>query len=200
MKPDDKYWRQLYIEGRTRWDLGDATPPLKEYFDQLKDKYVKILIPGAGNAYEAEYLYKSGFKNVFVLDWAEEPLENLKKRFSDFPVKNLLCEDFFSHKGKYDLIIEYVFFCAIHPSLRNAYAKKVFELLKPNGKFVGILFNDPLAGEDGPPYGGTREEYIGYFSPYFNIMIYENAYNSIKPREGRELFCNFGKKPMTELL
>jgi SAM-dependent methyltransferase len=146
MKQDDKFWSQLYKEDRTRWDIGYAAPPLKEYFNQIKDKDMKILIPGAGNAYEAEYLYKLGFKNVYVLDWAAEPLENLKKRFSDFPEENLLCEDFFSYTGKYDLIIEYVFFCAIDPSQRSDYAKKVFELLKPNGKLVGILFNDPLKG------------------------------------------------------
>jgi len=194
MKQDDKFWSQLYQEDKTRWDIGYPAPPLKEYFDQLIDKSLKILIPGAGNAYEAEYLFKLGFKNVYVLDWAAEPLENLKKRFSDFPEKNLFCEDFFTHTGTYDLIIEYVFFCAIDPSLRSDYAKKVFELLKPKGKFVGILFNDPLKGEDGPPFGGTQEEYLNYFSPRFNIKVYENAYNSIKPRAGREIFCIFVKK------
>ncbi len=194
MKPDNKYWSQLYSEDRTKWDLGYPAPPLKEYFDQLTDKSISILIPGAGNAYEAEHLYKAGFNNVFVLDWAKEPLENLKKRFSDFPEKNLLCEDFFSHKGKYDLIVEYVFFCAIDPSHRKQYAEKVFDLLKPKGRFAGILFDDTLAGDDGPPYGGTKEEYIEYFKNLFDIKIYETAHNSIKPRAGRELFCLFERK------
>ena len=194
MKTDDKFWSELYRENRTRWDIGYPAPPLKEYFDQITDKELKILIPGAGNAYEAEYLYKNGFKNVFVLDWAREPINNLQNRYNDFPKENLLCEDFFLHKNKYDLIIEYVFFCAIDPSLRQEYAIKISELLNAGGKLVGILFDDPILNEEGPPFGGSKEEYIKYFEPYFNIIVYETAYNSIKPREGRELFCIFEKK------
>lgn len=194
MKNDDKFWSGLYNENRTKWDIGYPAPPLKEYFDQTTDKTLKILIPGAGNAYEAEYLHKNGFKNVFVLDWSIEPLNNLQNRFRDFPKENLLCEDFFLHKGKYDLVTEYVFFCAIDPSLRQDYAVKVNELLNPGGKLVGILFDDPILNEEGPPFGGSKEEYIEYFQPYFNIRVYETAYNSIKPRAGRELFCIFEKK------
>jgi SAM-dependent methyltransferase len=194
MKTDDKFWSELYKENRTRWDIGYPAPPLKEYFDQIKDKNLRILIPGAGNAYEAEYLYKNGFKNVIVLDWAIEPLNNLLNRYNDFPRENLICGDFFKHKDKYDLIVEYVFFCAIDPSLRQEYAVKVNKLLSPGGKMVGILFDDPLPDAEGPPFGGSKEEYIKYFEPYFNIRVYETAYNSIKPREGRELFCIFEKK------
>ena len=194
MKTDDKYWSAFYTENRTRWDIGYPAPPLQEYFDQVTNKNLKILIPGAGNAYEAEYLYKNGFKNVFVLDWAMEPLNNLRNRFKDFPSDNLLCEDFFLHKGKYDLIIEYVFFCAIDPALRHDYAVKVSKLLKTGGKLVGILFDDLILNEEGPPFGGSKEEYIKYFEPYFNISVYETAYNSIVPRAGRELFCIFAKK------
>lgn len=194
MKTDNKFWSELYRENRTRWDIGYPAPPLKEYFDQVKDKNLMILIPGAGNAYEAEYLYKNGFKNVFVLDWAMEPINNLENRFNDFPKENLFCEDFFLHKNKYDLIIEYVFFCAIDLSLRQEYALKVSELLNAGGKLVGILFDDPILNEEGPPFGGSKEEYIKYFEPYFNVRVYGTAYNSIKPREGRELFCIFEKK------
>lgn len=194
MKTDDKFWSELYKENRTKWDIGYPAPPLKVYFDQITDKNLKILIPGAGNAYEAEYLYKNGFKNVFVLDWAIEPLNNLQNRSKDFPRENLLHKNFFRHKGKYDLIIEYVFFCAIDPSLRYDYAVKVNKLLKKSGKLVGILFDDPILNEEGPPFGGSKEEYVKYFEPYFNIQVYETANNSIKPRAGRELFCIFEKK------
>ena len=189
-----KNWSIRYKEGRTNWDIGYPVPALQEYFDQVGNKDIKILIPGAGNAYEAEHLYKSGFKNVYVMDWATEPLENLRKRFPDFPDENLLCENFFEHKGEYDIIVEYVFFCAIPPASRADYAKKVCELLKPGGKLVGLLFNDPIDGIEGPPFGGSKEEYIEYFKPYFEIKKYEDAYNSIKPRAGRELFCIFVKR------
>ena len=71
-KPE--YWENQYINNRTVWDIGYISPPLKEYFDQINDKNIKILIPGCGNAYEADYLIHNGFKNVFLLDWSEKPL------------------------------------------------------------------------------------------------------------------------------
>ena len=44
------FWNNKYINSKTGWDVGEITKPLKEYFDQLENKKVKILIPGCGNA------------------------------------------------------------------------------------------------------------------------------------------------------
>jgi hypothetical protein len=90
MQLDNQYWNSRYIDNDFGWDAGDITTPLKTYFDQLKDKSIIILIPGAGNSYEAEYLFKKGFKNVFVLDFAEAPLKNIKTRCKDFPSAQLI--------------------------------------------------------------------------------------------------------------
>lgn len=193
MQLSSEYWNTRYNENNFGWDTGDITTPLKTYFDQLTDKSLKILIPGAGNSYEAEYLFKNGFKNVFVLDFAEAPLKNIKTRCKDFPVSQLIQDDFFKHAGQYDLIIEQTFFCAIDPKLRVDYAKHMPALLKPKGKLVGLLF-DTVFEKEGPPFSGNKEEYLKYFSPYFNFNTFDKCYNSIKPREGRELFINFSKK------
>lgn len=198
---DREYWSGLWQEGRTRWDIGYAVPIITDYADQLTDKSLKILIPGAGNGYEAEYLHNHGFKNVYVLDIANKPLENLKERVKDFPQEHLINQNFFEHEGKYDLIFEYLFFITLHPSIRPEHPKKMHSLLKHGGKLVGSLLNDPLEDKDkleddreGPPYGGTKEEYVQYFEPYFEMKVYETANNSIKPRAGRELFINFVRK------
>ena len=66
-------------------------------------------------------------------------------------------------------------------------------LLKDKGKLVGVLFNHHFEKE-GPPFGGTREEYSEYFIDNFNINVYETSYNSIKPRAGREFFINLSRK------
>ena len=50
-KEEQKYWSNRYEEDRTGWDIGYPSTPLKEYIDQLTDKTISILIPGAGNAY-----------------------------------------------------------------------------------------------------------------------------------------------------
>lgn len=186
-------WEARYQEDSTGWDIGHVSTPLKAYFDQLKDREAKILIPGCGNAYEAEYLWKQGFKNVYLLDIAESPLQNFSKRNPDFPREHLIQEDFFEHVGQYDLIIEQTFFCAIIPKLRQAYANQAARLLKENGKLVGLLWSVEL-NDDHPPYGGSKEEYLNYFEEIFQVINMEEAHNSIPPRAGREYFLMLQKK------
>lgn len=183
---DQNYWDSLYASGQTGWDIGYVSTPLKEYFDQLENKDQKILIPGAGNAYEVEYLHNKGFTNVFVLDIASRAIQSLKTRVPAFPEKHLIHGDFFDHNGQYELIIEQTFFCALDPTLRSEYVEKIRNLLLPDGKLAGVLFST-LFPFEGPPFGGTKEEYEKLFSPFLEAS-FEPCYNSIAPRMGSELF------------
>ena len=192
-KLDSNYWETRYLEGTSGWDLGVVSTPIKEYIDQLENKHLKILIPGAGNAYEAEYLFKNGFKNVFVADLAQSPLESLKSRIPEFPDNQLLHTDFFDLNMQFDLIIEQTFFCALNPTLRDQYVLKTTQLLGKDGKLVGLLFDAPL-NEDHPPFGGSKKEYMERFSPFFEVDTMELAYNSVDSRAGRELFINLTNK------
>ncbi|WP_018477476.1 methyltransferase [Pontibacter roseus] len=187
------YWQSRYENGQTGWDVGAITTPLKEYFNQLTNAAQRILVPGCGNGYEAEYLYRHGFSNTYVVDVAAAPLEQLATRIPDFPKGQLLQQDFFELDGKYDMIVEQTFFCAIDPSLRQEYARKCANLLAPGGILVGLLF-DTTFEHAGPPFGGSREEYRRYFEPYFDFLHFETAYNSIPPRQGRELFIELRVK------
>jgi 16S rRNA A1518/A1519 N6-dimethyltransferase RsmA/KsgA/DIM1 with predicted DNA glycosylase/AP lyase activity len=102
---DQEYWNKQYISNDTGWDLGEVSPPIKEYVDTLENKNISILIPGSGNTYEAEYLLQHRFTNVTVLDIAPTLVENLQKKFKDNPNIKIVLGDFFAHQGKYDLII-----------------------------------------------------------------------------------------------
>lgn len=184
------YWQSRYENNETGWDAGKITTPLKEYIDQIEDKNLKILIPGAGNGYELDYFLSKGFKNVFVVDFAETPLQNIKKRIPELPDSQLIKSDFFKLDGTYDLILEQTFFCALAPELREKYVSKMHSLLSKNGKLFGLLFDFPLT-EEGPPFGGSKEEYLSLFSEKFHIKTLETAYNSIQPRKERELFFIF---------
>jgi thiopurine S-methyltransferase len=187
-----EYWEQRYLQKDTGWDMGEVSPPLRSYFDQLKNKNLKILIPGAGNAHEAEYLFSQGFKNVFVADIAPSPINSLKRRLPDIPSTQLLNLNFFDINQQFDLIIEQTFFCALPPNLRQDYALKMQQILRLNGKLAGVLFEFPLTLE-GPPFGGSKKEYLTYFSPSFQIKILEPCYNSHPKRQGKELFFEFVK-------
>ena len=188
MKFDKNYWEARWSEGQTAWDTRSATEPIVAYFEQVNDKNSKILIPGCGNAHEAVYLFNSGFKNVYICDWAEQPLIAFAEKMPDFPKEQLVCANFFDLQlMDFDFIVEQTFFCALDPSLRPEYTRKVRSILKPGGKLVGLLFNFPLT-ESGPPFGGSKEEYQSYFSPLFENVFIEACYNSIKPRAGSEYF------------
>jgi SAM-dependent methyltransferase len=190
---NSSYWNNRYLSDDFGWDIGACSTPLQQYIDQLNNKGLTLLVPGAGNAYEAEYLYRQGYKNVFVLDFAKEPLQTFHERMPDFPAGQLIEQDFFRHEGQYDLIIEQTFFCALSPELRPQYVQHMHRLLKPGGRLAGVLFNDPM-NADKPPFGGNMEEYRKLFGPLFKIRTLEPCYNSIKPRAGREAFVILEKR------
>ena len=188
---DTAYWQGRYAAGRDGWDVRAATPPLRAYFDQLAvAPQPRILIPGAGRAYEAEYLHRLGFEQVFVVDIAPEALQALAARVPDFPAAHLLLANFFAlpNAQPFDLIVEQTFFCALNPALRPAYARQCAALLRPGGTLMGLLFNTDFGPVQEPPFGGSKEEYREYFAPYFTFRHFETATNSLLPRQGRELF------------
>ena len=185
------YWNNRYEAEETGWDLKTISPPLKTYIDQLTNKNLRILIPGCGSGYEAEYLLKQGFLDVTVIDFAPLVVEKMKSNMSEYQNIKIICTDFFTHTGKYDLILEQTFFCALDPSLRTKYVQKMNELLNKNGKLVGILWG--IQFPKNPPFGGSGEEYLSLFSDTFKINLLEPCYNSVKPRQGNELFFNFSK-------
>lgn len=193
IQQNNDFWEQKYVNNETGWDLGTVSPPLKSYFDQLKDKNIKLLIPGAGNAHEAEYLHHQGFTNVHVIDWAQSALDNIKKRVPSFPQEHLHPIDFFKVEDRFDLVVEQTFFCAITPDLREKYVTKMHSILNPKGKLMGLLFNIPLNTEH-PPFGGSQKEYEKLFAKLFHFKTIETAYNSIEPRQGNELFVLLEKK------
>ncbi len=181
-----KYWSERYQKNQTGWDLGEVSQPLRTYFDQLKNKHLRILIPGCGRGYEGIYLWRKGFKNVYFADFSVEAIKAIKEEIPEINDFQLLVKDFFDLDDKFDLIVEQTLFCAIHPRLREKYVQKTAELLVPTGKNIGLLFNRKFEG--GPPFGGNKEEYIKLFSPNFNIVTMEDCYNSVEQRKGTELF------------
>lgn len=188
MKLDDKFWNERWLADETQWDLGYPSPAIVDFVNGIKDKTIRILIPGCGNAYEAEYLHNHGFTNVFVVDYAAEAIRRFAERVPSFPKDHLIVSDFFQLQNqKFDLIIEQTFFCAIDPSLRVKYADKMKELLNENGMLCGLLFTE-TPDDGGPPFSGTKDEYEKLFGTRFTIQRTELCKNSIKPREGRELW------------
>lgn len=192
MKLNKDYWQNRYLNNETGWDIGHASMPIINYINQIENKNLKILIPGAGNCYELDYLINKGFKNITIIDIADIPIQNIIKR-NPTHINHIKQIDFFEINETFDLILEQTFFCALDPNLREKYVEKSHQILNKNGKIAGLLFDFELTNE-GPPFGGNTKEYKQLFNKLFNIKTLEKCYNSIKPRENRELFIIFEKK------
>lgn len=190
---DQDFWNQRWEKNETGWDIGYASPAIIQYFEEIKDKNAKILIPGCGNAYEAESLLKLGFNNIHILDISEIAIQNLQEKYKNNPEIKIINEDFFDHQSSYDFIIEQTFFCALNPNLRLNYVKKMHELLKPNGVLMGLLFNT-IFEKAGPPFGGLKSEYEILFKDNFKIIHLNETSKSIPPRLGHEIFIELQKK------
>ena len=189
MNFDEQYWTERYDTGKDGWDIGYVSTPIKEYIDQLTNKDIKILIPGAGNSHEAEYIHNQGFTNLYVCDLSIAPLVNLKKRVPRFPKDHLIHGNFFEIQDQFDLVLEQTFFCALNPSLREDYIEQMSKIIKPTGNLAGLLFGKEFDRE-GPPFGGIIDDYKTLFSEKFDIRVMAPCTNSIESRMGSELFIN----------
>lgn len=190
---DASFWDNRYIRNETGWDIGQACPAFDHYFlSEDIDRQSRVLIPGAGNAYEVDMLLGHGYSQVTVLDIAPSLAERLQQKYLSNDSVRVLCQDFFAHEGTYDIILEQTFFCALPPSYREAYARKMHALLADSAYLVGVLFDRSFEG--GPPFGGSGDEYRSLFEPFFTLEIFESCKRSIAPRRGTELFVKLRKK------
>src|SRR5574343_1739558 len=165
-----EYWSQRYENQQHGWDLGQISPPIKAYIDQLTDKNLKILIPGCGSGHEGSYLWKEGFRNVHMLDFSELALKMFMSNNPDFPKEQIHCSDFFQHEEKYDLIIEQTLFCSLDTNLRSKYAEHVASLLNDGGKLVGLLFNRTF--DAGPPFGGNLLQLASFLEVAYSMKYF----------------------------
>jgi len=184
---DESFWNNQYDANTMGWDLGEVSPPIKAYIDQLANKDLRILIPGCGNSYEAVYLLQQGFTNITVIDIAPTLVIRLQEKYKRNASIKIIQGDFFEHTGEYDIILEQTFFCALDPSLRENYVSKMHQLLAPGGKLAGVLFNREFE-QQGPPFGGSESAYKLLFEKHFKTLVFETCLNSFSKRKGTELF------------
>lgn len=192
-------WDGRYSSGDTPWDLSGPTPEFARLLASGRlPRKGRVLVPGGGRGHDAILFAEKGYE-VDLVDFAPLALEAAlaeaaKRKATVFAYQ----QDFFDlpnlpyHAGSYDIFLEYTFFCAIDPSLRERYVKAAAALLRPGGWLVGLFF--PLSTDKpGPPFQVSEDEVRKLFTPYFEITI-EKPQESVKPRAGREFLALFRRK------
>jgi len=194
-------WENRYLEGDTPWDKGEASPGLIDFLDREPLKG-RVLIPGCGLGHDVRAIAAAGGAAVepVGLDIAPAAVERARS-FPRAGRERYELGDLFAlppeWRGAFDAVWEHTCFCAIDPSLREAYAASVEGALKPGGLFLAIFYLNPdmEPGENGPPFGATPAELDGFFGSRFELVDDWTPARAFKGREGRERMRLYRKGP-----
>jgi hypothetical protein len=146
----------------------------------------RALVPGCGRGYDV-LLFSSHGYDAYGLDASQTAIDYCKALAqeqgddnSKYPVKDeqlgrgeqkFVYADFFkddflaqTNGGKFDVIYDYTFLCALPPDMRPRWSKRMSELLAFNGHLICLEFpltKPPTSG--GPPHGLSSELYVELF-------------------------------------
>jgi methyl halide transferase len=189
---DSQWWEQLYLSGKTPWDLGKPAPPLLTY---LKSTYAvapgRLAVPGCGHGNDCLPFINAGFE-VTGIDFAptavRSTFEKFQKTGKSGSLAYLLERDIFEiheYDNYYDYVLEHCFMPALEPSRRRTYVYTLHDLLKPGGKVIGLWWL--IDSKGGPPFSMNRHDVYDLFDGKFKIDIAYSPNDSVPQRRGAEL-------------
>jgi SAM-dependent methyltransferase len=165
------FWQSRYVEENTPWDLGQSAEPFVDWLTEQAPTPGNLIALGAGRGHDAALFARSGFA-VTAVDFAPGAVAEATRLYGHLPHFQAVQADIFDLPnadvpGGADWVLEHTCFCAIPPSKRPDYVQVVRRLLKPGGRLLALFW---LHGEpDGPPYGGTWDEILDLFGPFFTV-------------------------------
>ncbi|KAJ3388083.1 hypothetical protein HDU92_001628 [Lobulomyces angularis] len=208
-----KFWENRWELKDTPWDKEKLSAPslmkllnTKQYpnFSVPEEGY--FLVPGCGSGNDVINIFKAGPKRHSIgLDFSsiaiDQALEKVKN--SDIDASNNLgkidfCSgDFFKFNyfdKTFDFVYDYTFFCALEPSLRTEWGKKMAELISDGGLLVTLMFPIMEFSEDGPPYPVSLEAYQQVLVENFELVLHEKVVESFPGRQDRENLAVWKRK------
>ncbi|EHY58462.1 hypothetical protein HRR83_007168 [Exophiala dermatitidis] len=169
--------------------VGNALVVDEESNGDGQPRRKRALVPGCGRGVDVVLLQSFGYDAVgleYAADAVKAAEEYAQQHADDYPVHDekfgkgsikFVQGDFYSDDwlekaglpkdGKFDLIYDYTFFCAMEPRLRPAWAKRMTELLRhsPQANLICLEFptNKP-ASLGGPPFASPPKAYLEHLS------------------------------------
>lgn len=191
-----EYWNELYRADQTNWDMGTPTPAFADLLKSKRFETGKTLILGCGKGYDAVLFAQHGF-DVTAIDFSAEAVKHAQRLAEEKRVKiEFVKEDLFDYSlgisEEFEYVVEYVTYCAIHPSQRAEFAAMISSLMKPSGRFIAMFFPlDERAG--GPPFAVSRDEINRLFGKKLELISIEAPPRSVTSRKGKELMTVWRK-------
>lgn len=162
-------WEKMWSAGLPRGTAFDCAAPsasLTAWIERRKaagpaiEPGTAALVPGAGRAYDAVALAEAGY-SVTALDIAPTAVAEAQAQVAEAAPEvagrvSVREADFFAEEGRYALVWDCTFLCALPKDMREAWADKHAELVQPGGTLISLVF--PMFPEDhprakaGPPF------------------------------------------------
>lgn len=179
-------WESRYQSGDMPWEKGEPSPGLVDFLADHPDLPGEtVCVPGCGTGHDAREWSKAGFR-AYGYDLAPSAIQLSTERTqtagltAQFRLADFLRDE---PPFPFDWIFEHTLFCAIQPAERDEYVRAVRRWLKPGGNYLAVNYLIP--DTDGPPFGTTRKELCGRFSPHFELNE-EYVPRSYPNRTGQE--------------
>lgn len=162
-------WDEMYAEGRTPWDLGQASPVVQRVADAVFSAPADLCVPGFGLGHDVEALARKGHR-VTGLDISPTAVAQAAARMGPVPGATLRVGDLFDPPadmlGAFDAVVEHTCFCAFSPDWWPKYVEAVAALLRPKGRLIGAFLNFEGGG---PPWGTNPDQVRALFAGRFAI-------------------------------
>jgi cyclopropane fatty-acyl-phospholipid synthase-like methyltransferase len=192
-----EYWQGRFEVGDTPWELGRPSEVLLEACEELDAmgaslEGARVLSPGCGRGADALELVARGAKVVGV-EWSDAVAQDLLSRYRAADIRGggsleVRSGDFFTLDPEpLDIVCEHTFLCALDPSRRQEYARRIAAWLKPGGYLCGNFFivSDAEARRlpglsltkegAGPPFGITKDDLLELLSEPFSPLVLRPA-------------------------
>jgi hypothetical protein len=193
-------WDKLHQTGETGWNIGTTSPPIQEIINNgdLKQLNAKtLLVPGCGVGHDVVALQQGlNLEKAVGLDISPTAVQHaidLHKNMHS--AVKFVCGDFFQHaqEHQYDLGYDYTFLCALHPSMREAWATATTSYIAKGGHLLTLMF--PLfPKEGGPPFEVSVQLYHDLLDETFDLVWIRDDIKSEPKRQGKENLALWRKK------
>ncbi len=194
MAVDQEYWEGRYRAKDMPWEKGAPSPGLVDFLASHPElARGTVCVPGCGTGHDVRAWAGAGFP-AYGFDVAPSAVRLARAQTKKAGLSAQFQLADFLHDGppfRFDWVFEHTLFCAIQPDERDRYVQAVQRWLKPEGQLLAVNYLIP--DTDGPPFGTTRAELWGRFSPQFDL-VQEWVPRSYPNRKGLELMLWWRRK------
>lgn len=171
-------WNEFY-KGTPAWDIGRPQRAFEALLDDGEIEPGRVLDIGCGRGDNAIMLAMNGC-DVTGIDLSEIAIYDARAKAAErhvnvnFVVGDVLRMDQLFKESKFDVVIDSFLFHTFTDEERPIFARQVYRVLKPGGKYFMLCFSDKDPAGSGPRRI-SKAEIEHTFTPLFKIIYIEDS-------------------------